>query len=114
MELTLPLPPSINSMYSQSRAGFRFKTNDAKKWTKEAIETVREQKYKTIEGKVDMSVTFYFGRNGKNDIDSRIKSLLDMLTEAEVWKDDSQVYSLLLNKDFDKDKPRVEVTILEN
>lgn len=101
-------------MYSQSRSGFRFKTNEAKKWAKEAIETVKQQRYKTLEGKVDMSVTFFFGRKGKNDIDSRVKALLDMLTEAKVYEDDSQIYSLLLNKDFDKERPRVEVTIVEN
>ena len=115
MRFNLPLPPSVNHMYfSGASRGVRIKTRRYVDWTKESVLICKEQKYKTLTGEIDLSIGIYFGRRGRNDIDGRLKALLDVLTVAGVYEDDSQVYSMLVNKYYDKDNPRVEVDVREN
>ena len=113
MKFTLPIPPSINAMYRRKTYGYGlYKTAEARLWIVEAKKIILKDRKKTILGKVDIDAFFYFARD--RDIDSSLKSLLDVLQEAKVYKNDSQVYSLLVQKQKDKDNPRVELEILEN
>ena len=46
-------------------------------------------------------------KDTKPDIDNLAKAILDVLTEKQVWKDDSQVYRLVINKYYvEKDQGR--------
>ncbi len=56
-------------------------------------------------------MALYWPDRRKHDIDN-IKVLLDALTGI-VWEDDGQIVELHTTKVFDKEKPRVEVTIAE-
>lgn len=112
MKFTLPLPPSVNSMYSQSRSGFRFKTKEAKDWTLCALLTIRQQKYMCMLGPVEVSIKFHF-RNSRSDIDNKIKALLDVMTDAKVYKDDSQITKLVVEKFINSVPTKVEIEIHE-
>lgn len=109
MKLTLPIPPSVNQMY-RHHGHITYKTKVAKDWIKLCLASIKTRK--TIKGHVDLSVNFYFKRD--RDIDNSLKALLDVLQESKMIENDSQVYSLLATKDFDKDNPRVEVCLVEN
>lgn len=109
IEVTLPIPPSINSMYSQSRSGHRFKTSQAKKWDAGALWALKKVKER-YDCPVEVAIYFYF-EDKRPDIDSKIKCLLDVFQKAGILKNDRLVYSLLVTKDFDKLNPRVEVRI---
>lgn len=109
MKLTLPMSPSVNEMY-RHHGHITYKTKVAKDWIKVCLKSIRKRR--TITGHVDISAYFYFKRD--RDIDNGLKALLDVLQEAKVIANDSQVYSLVCTKDFDKENPRVEVTVLAN
>jgi Holliday junction resolvase RusA-like endonuclease len=107
--ITLPLPPSINSMYSQSRSGHRFKTNFAKAWEMEASFIVKRLK-KYGKAKVEVAYTYYFADN-RSDLGNRSKILTDLLQKTKIIDNDSQVWVIHEYKNIDKYKPRVELEI---
>ncbi len=80
---------------------------------KEAIGWEARSQYrgKPLTGPLAVSVALYWPDRRKHDIDN-IKVLLDALTGI-VWEDDGQIVELHTTKVFDKEKPRVEVTIAE-
>jgi Holliday junction resolvase RusA-like endonuclease len=109
MRLVLPIPPSVNEMY-RHHGHITYKTKIAKDWIKGCLKLVKVKKpYKRS---VDLSVHFYFKRD--RDIDNSLKALLDLVQKAGIIENDSQVYSMVVTKDFDKLEPRVEIEIMEN
>lgn len=79
-------------------------------WINECLRHIRRKN--PLKGKVDVSIEFYFKR--ERDIDNSVKAALDLMQQANVIENDSQVYSLLITKGFDKDNPRMEISIEEN
>ncbi len=63
------------------------------------------------EAKIEVVMYLYFKR--ESDVDSRTKITLDLLQKAGIYKNDSQVYNLLIFKNFDKENPRVELRVSE-
>ena len=111
MRYILPMPPSVNAMYRRNPKGYgMYKTPEAKMWTAECMRHIRRKN--PLKGKVDVSIEFYFKR--ERDIDNSVKAALDLMQQANVIENDSQVYSLLVTKDFDKANPRVELEVQEN
>lgn len=95
MFLTLPLPPSVNS-YWGFHGSKRFLTPQAKefKWrVHKAFYDSGQAKF-TIHQRLEVSITLHFKDKRTTDIDNRVKSLLDALTQAYVFPDDSQIDSL--------------------
>lgn len=105
--VTTPIP-SVNSLYR----GRRFLTKAGKE-TKGAIgaEITVQRNFEPIKGNVTLNVIFYFGNKRKNDIDNRLKALLDCMTGL-LYKDDSQITELHVYKEYDKENPRTEISIL--
>ena len=68
---------------------------------------------KRITGSVRVRLYMYMPRQGKFDLDNFPKVLLDSLTFAKVWKDDSQVDDLRIVRCAVEPPGRVEVTIEE-
>lgn len=64
-----------------------------------------------IEDDLELEVKLYFGDKRKRDIDNFNKLWMDAL-EGVVYHNDSQIQRMLISKDYDKDNPRIEVTIL--
>ena len=95
MKLILPIPPSVNEMY-RHHGHITYKTKIAKDWIKECLKLIKVRK--PYKGSVDLSVNFYFKRD--RDIDNSLKALLDLLQEASVIENDSQVFSMVITKDF--------------
>lgn len=60
---------------------------------------------------VAVNLLLYFGDKRKRDIDAWIKILLDSMTGI-VYIDDSQITELHVFKEYDKEKPRVEIQVL--
>lgn len=100
IQLELPWPPSLWSLYY------------IKNWTKwalrprgrvyrdDALTLICKQlggKPEPMLGPVSVSIAMHPNkRTGKKkwDMDNRLKILLDSLTHAEVWQDDSQIWEL--------------------
>ena len=71
-------------------------------------------RYEQIKGDVSLFIRAYPPDKRKRDIDNILKPLLDVLTTAGIYKDDSQVTDLRIQK-FNPSKPgRVEVMVSSN
>lgn len=57
-----------------------------------------------------VAVTLFFGTRRTADLDNYQKLSLDALTGI-VWEDDKQIDELLIRRDYDKERPRIELTI---
>lgn len=68
-------------------------------------------KDKTLSGAILLEIRLYFGINRKHDIDNYGKILLDSLTGI-VWKDDSQITKMTIEKFLDKENPRIEIEVI--
>lgn len=116
MRFILPLPPPINQTYGVNRSGkFPFyKKTKVRDWEKEAgqminIQWVGKRNIDNV-SPVKLIVIWYFKNN--RDIDAGLKSLLDLLQKQYLYKNDTQVYELLVYKNKDLENPRCEVEII--
>lgn len=111
-EFILPLPPkSTNSGYKTGRGNF-YKDESIKEWESDCLWTLRGVFKKPIEKEmITVNIGFYFGNKRRNDIDGKIKYVLDLLQRAGAYTDDSLVTDLIVAKRFDKENPRLEVEI---
>ncbi len=67
-------------------------------------------KHKPIDYMIAITVKIYFGTHRKADWDNFHKLSMDALTGI-VWEDDSLIKTATVEKLFDKERPRLEITI---
>ena len=67
---------------------------------------------KPFTGQIAMLVKLYFGDKRSRDIDNYNKILLDSLTGI-AYLDDKQIFGLAIEKYYDKQNPRIEISIKE-
>lgn len=110
MNYTLPMSPSVNAMYRRSPGTYgMYKTMEAKKWIKECLKII--DNVIPLVGEVGVDIDFFFKR--ECDLDNRLKSLIDVIQEAGIIENDSQVYRIVAKKAFDRENPRIEVSIVK-
>lgn len=63
-----------------------------------------------LAGPLSIAVTIYFPTKRRADWDNFHKLSMDALSGI-VWEDDSQIVEAVVRKDYDKERPRVEVEI---
>lgn len=91
MKLTLPIPPSANTIFRNVPGRGRVKTAAYVKWRADAALGLRViQKAGHIDGPVAIHIRVKRLRKN-SDIDNRIKPTLDALVEAGVIEDDRHV-----------------------
>lgn len=61
-----------------------------------------------LEGEVECCIALFFPDKRRRDIDGPLKSALDACNLV-VYKDDSQVVTLIVTKQVDKSNPRMEM-----
>ena len=94
MELTLPWPPSTNQ-YWRSFQGRVIISAQGRAYRKAIIEQVIIQSgARQFEHDLQIEIEVFPPDKRKRDIDNLLKSLLDSLTYAQVWKDDNQISDL--------------------
>lgn len=92
IEVRLPLPPSVNAMYTNVPGKGRRKTTRYKEWIETAGWQLKLQRPAKIFGKYDFSVLVPDAMVG--DIDNRQKALLDLLVTHKVIPDDRHARSV--------------------
>lgn len=107
--LSLPYPPSINSYYATVK-GRRVLSKKGRNY-KMAVKSIVGM-VKPLQGLLAVSVMLTPPDNRIRDVDGPIKSLLDSLTFAGAWQDDSQVKKLSVEM-LGKGEGRALVTIGE-
>lgn len=110
MIILLGEPISTQNAYLQH--GFiRFMKKKALALKASYIKQVKEQWEKPpLEGDVELDVRIYFGTKRKSDIDNFSKIFFDSLT-GNVMIDDSQIRKMTIEKDYCKERPRIEFEI---
>ena len=96
--LWLPMPPSVNNLFTQGMVKGRmrrFPTKKYRAWRKEAVLRIRVARLPRFTGPVAIKLTITPPDARPRDIDNYSKGVLDALVEAGVLKDDSQVQKLL-------------------
>ena len=117
LRLVLPMPPSVNHMYLQSRwGGKRIRTKKAREWFDQAEKIVRneilsQQWEPTINQKIVLDVLTMFPDRRKRDTNNTAKALCDMLEHAGVYDNDRFALVRYIDYGVDRENPRVEVVI---
>jgi crossover junction endodeoxyribonuclease RusA len=113
MILTLPYPPSVNSMYRTFR-GRMLISKKGREWMKAAVHDAKTQANGwCVAGPVSVWVKLWMPDNRRRDIDNAGgKAVLDCITHAGIWKDDCQVHELRVTRaGVSKSDPHCDVTI---
>jgi len=100
-EVALPWPPTVN-LYWRHKVTGRLATvyvsAEGKQYRKVVNDLVMEarmvQRYLKAAGPVRVVIEAFPPDRRKRDLDNILKSLLDSLTHAGVWEDDSQIQDL--------------------
>ena len=109
VELSLPFPPSVNSLYSTNwLTKKRFKSKRYEAWIEWA--TMHLNGVPVVRGKV--KALYEFGRpdNRKRDVANYEKAVSDLLTYTSVLEDDSLIEEITLKW---ADVKGVRVTLTE-
>jgi crossover junction endodeoxyribonuclease RusA len=85
----LPWPPTVNGYWGTRRGGGKFRTRKAKAFRKAALQAIGDVDTHTDE--VAVLAVFNPPDSRTRDVDNYWKGLLDAMTSAGVWLDDSQV-----------------------
>ena len=97
--LTLPIPPSLNDFYGHTAPTahrvIKYVKESGKIYKQKIAEYVKLNNF-DIHANVPLKVEIIinFPTNRRNDLDNRMKGLLDSITEAGVWEDDALIDDL--------------------
>jgi len=101
--LQLPLSPSINNYYgTHCRAGnyatIYIKTR-GKEYRKKILDYIVANNLQ-LKANIPLELKIIINPkdNRRWDLDNRLKSLFDALTEADVWEDDELIYKMTVEK----------------
>lgn len=116
LKLSLPVPPSVNAIYYNTRGGGRRLTSKAEHYIRDSRAltnvAIEEQGWTLSEKGIWLYVdmVFYFPDRRRRDSHNTLKILLDAL-EGLIYKDDMYVLPRIQSVEYDKDNPRVEINI---
>lgn len=116
VEITLKgnIPSKKNSRINL-RSGVSVPNNKFTQWQNDAIMDVRRQTRQRFYKPVSIELIVYFGTMGKADLDNRLTSVLDMLVEALVLRDDKwqDVPLIAVQAEYRKKDPGAFIRITE-
>jgi len=94
LELTMPWPPSVNS-YWRTFQGRMIISADGRSYRKAVADQVLIQRgAKHFAGKLKVEIEAFRPDKRRRDLDNLLKAVLDGLTHAGVWEDDSNIVDL--------------------
>ena len=114
MRTILTIPPSANSQWRIANNRI-FKTRLAKDWQEEAAWELKisAKGEKTPFDKIRVTMDVFFPDNRKRDLDNLLKLTGDAIQESGVVRNDADIWEWNVKKKLDREKPRMEVEILE-
>ena len=102
VDLVLPWPPSVNTLWRNVRIGARQATllSEAgrKYFDVAAVEVAKQRAGIRFAGVVSVDIVLHAPTRRHYDIDNRIKATLDAMTHGGMWHDDGQVDVLIVRR----------------
>ena len=93
--LNLPWPPTVNSYYKTARSGHKYLDKSVRAYREQVEEAIHEQvPGLTLDEPLFLDVHLHPPDARKRDLDNYMKGLLDALTIARLWEDDSLIDQL--------------------
>jgi crossover junction endodeoxyribonuclease RusA len=90
-EIYLPFPPTVNNYYVKTKRGV-FISMQGKKFRAEVLQAISEQLPGVhLDYKLLVEVVLYPPDNRTRDLGNYDKALMDAITEAGLWADDSLI-----------------------
>lgn len=102
LTIVLPFPPSVNGYWRHVAIGKNVRTllsaagREFKRKVARAVRSQLGRQPEPIMGHCRLYVALHAPDRRRRDVDNYAKALLDSLTEAGVWADDSQIQDLRL------------------
>lgn len=92
-----------------------FPSRKFEEWQRYALQQVRLQTRERFFKPVGIEVIIYFGTNTRADLDNRLTSILDMLVEGLVLRDDKwqDVPRMAAQAEYRKGQPGAFIRIME-
>lgn len=94
IDITIPLPPSVNNCYVNISGKGRIKSRSYVDWTEHAGWVIKAAKLSKVDGDYAFRMEVPLGA----DIDNRIKAALDIFVQHELTDDDKYCTSLAVDK----------------
>lgn len=91
-EFDLPFPPSVNNLFSQTKAGRRYPSKRYRTWRRAAEWQLTAARVGKIDGPVSLVVELAPHDRRSRDADNFLKAVLDLLVANLVLEGDSQRY----------------------
>lgn len=113
MIISLPfLPTSVNACFATDfKTKRRFKTESYKQFQKDCLSFMPKLKETCYTKDIEVEINLYMPDKRKRDVDNFCKSLLDTLKIYDIYKDDSQIQRLVVEKYYQKGKPETVIEI---
>ncbi len=107
--------PSKKNSRINLKSGVSIPNNKFVQWQNDAIIEVRRQTRQRFYTPVSIELIVYFGTKGRADLDNRLTSVLDMLVEALVLRDDKwqDVPMMQAQAEYRKNEPGAFIRIAE-
>ena len=116
--LNLPWPPSVNRLWRHVIVGRSVRTlvsRDGRQYKEDVQRACLIQNApRQLKGDVVLQIKLEPPDRRRRDVDNSLKALLDALTSAGVWQDDSQVADIHIWRSSCVKDGRVVVKILTN
>ncbi len=94
--MTLPFPPTVNTYY-RTVNGRMLISREGREYRQAVAELAASENWpKFGSERVSVSIEAWMPDRRRRDLDNLLKSLLDSLTHAGVWEDDSQIDGLAI------------------
>lgn len=112
LRLSLPLPPSINHMYINTRGGGKRLTKQAEDYTRESKAlinlAIEEQNWTKCEkgNWIYVDLIFYFPDRRIRDASNCLKLLLDVM-QGSIYINDMYAMPRILSVEYDKENPHL-------
>lgn len=113
VRLSIPFPPTLN--HNVLRYGKRyFRDKDYETFLRAVWMIWRTSRPKDWDParRFAVAIRLFYDSRRRFDVDNRVKPILDALTKAGAWHDDSQVDLIVAARDrIDKARPRAEIVV---